>query len=140
MENARREFAEGPLSAVTADARRPPSLVRSAPKAGIRGTAMEPPGSTRSGHSSVLLDHLIGAYEQRLRHSEIECLRSLEVDHQVVFRLLLHRQIGRFGAFENLSGVSAEQAPSRSKARPIADQAAGIDGLAPRIDRRNGMA
>src|SRR3954451_23977162 len=34
-ENIRREFAEGPLSAVTADARRFPSLFRSAPRAVI---------------------------------------------------------------------------------------------------------
>ena len=35
VENARREFAEGPLSAVTTDAHRFPSLVRSAPTAAI---------------------------------------------------------------------------------------------------------
>src|SRR4051794_5541575 len=35
VENARREFAEGPLSAVTADARRFSSLIRSAPKPAI---------------------------------------------------------------------------------------------------------
>jgi len=34
-ENARRELTEGPLSTVTADARRFPSLVRSAPKAAM---------------------------------------------------------------------------------------------------------
>jgi hypothetical protein len=35
--------------------------------------------------------------------------------------------------------LRAEQAKGSSKARSIADQAAGIDGPAPRIDRRNGM-
>jgi len=35
VENAQREFTEGPLSAVTADARRFPSLIRSAPEADL---------------------------------------------------------------------------------------------------------
>src|SRR5262249_23817472 len=95
---------------------------------------------TQSGRSPPLLDDLVGASEQGMWHSETERLRSLEVDHQVEFRELLHRQIGRFDAFENPSGVSAEQVKGRSNARPIADQAAGIDGRAPRIGRRNGMA
>ena len=61
------------------------------------------PTKQRLASVPILLDHLIGAYEQRLRHSETERLRSLEVNHQVVFSLLLHRQIGRFGALENLN-------------------------------------
>src|SRR5262245_45680802 len=38
-------------------------------------------------------DHLVGAGEQAIRHGESERLRGLEVDHQLVLRGKLHRQI-----------------------------------------------
>src|SRR6476646_2292459 len=45
----------------------------------------------------ALLDDLVGASEDRLRHGKAERLGSLEVDDQLENRRLLHRQIGRFG-------------------------------------------
>jgi hypothetical protein len=43
----------------------------------------------------VLLDHLIGAREHGRRHSEAEGLGCLEIDHQLVLRRRLHRQVRR---------------------------------------------
>ena len=62
--------------------------------------------------ASYSLDQLIGTAEDRLRHGEAERLRGLEVDDQLERRRLLDRQIGRFGAVEDLSGINPDLAIS----------------------------
>src|SRR5689334_9461403 len=101
---------------------------------------MDPPGSTQSAHSPVLLDYLVGAYQQRLRHRDAKFVGGLQVDDQLEGRRLLDRQIGGLGALEDVSRVSADQVIGGSEAWSIADQAAGSAEFRPRIDRRNGMA
>ena len=59
--------------------------------------------------SAALLDHLVGAADQRQRNGEAERLGSLQVDDQLDFGGLLDRQIGRLLAFENLAGVATGQ-------------------------------
>src|SRR4051794_22311253 len=39
----------------------------------------------QSGRSPDLLDHLVGAQQQRSRHFDAECLGGLEVHHQLEF-------------------------------------------------------
>ena len=55
-------------------------------------------------------DHLIGAGEQRRRHLKPQRLRSLEIDHQLVFGWALHRKIGRFLALEDAIDVARPRA------------------------------
>jgi glyoxylase-like metal-dependent hydrolase (beta-lactamase superfamily II) len=59
--------------------------------------------------TALLFDHLVGASEQRQGHGKTEGLRGLEVDNQLDFRGLLHRQIGRFLSFEHPTGIDADR-------------------------------
>src|SRR3974390_2265351 len=52
------------------------------------------------------LDHLVGAGEHRIRPSQANRLRSLEIDHQFVFGRRLHRQVDRLLALENAVNVT----------------------------------
>ena len=56
---------------------------------------------------SFLLDHLVGAQQQRGRHSETERFGRLHIDHQFEFGRLLDRQIGRLGALQDFIDVAA---------------------------------
>src|SRR5215813_11480903 len=55
----------------------------------------EPPSRLMS------LDHLVGNGEQLVWHREAERLGGLEIDHQLEFGGLHHRQVGGLLAFEN---------------------------------------
>src|ERR1700687_582238 len=50
----------------------------------------------------ALLDHLVGADQERLREGEAECFRGLEIHHQLESSGKFDRQVGRFGAVQNL--------------------------------------
>jgi hypothetical protein len=56
----------------------------------------------RAFHS---LDYLIGTREQRRWDGDAECLRYLEINSQMKFGRLHHRQICRFLALENSAGI-----------------------------------
>ncbi len=111
-----------------------------APISAVRVSGSEPPNSTQGSHSPALLDHLIGAGEDRWRHGEAEFFGGLEIDDQIECRRLLDRQISRLGAFQNSPGVTAGLAKGVREPHTIADQPAGRRELSPDIDRWNGMA
>jgi hypothetical protein len=58
----------------------------------------------RSAHGNSF-DHLIGASEQCRWQVKAKSLSGGEIDYQLIFGCLLHRQIGWFDAFENFIDV-----------------------------------
>jgi hypothetical protein len=67
-------------------------------------------------------------------------LGRFQVDDQLEFSRLLHRQISRFRAVEDPSGVNAGLAAVGSEARSIADKTTDSGKFAQVIDRWNGKA
>src|SRR6516162_1371395 len=59
---------------------------------------LAPAGSHQLGLAH-LLDHLVGAQQDRLRHRQAKRLGGFEVDDQLDPRGLLHRQVARLLAF-----------------------------------------
>ena len=55
--------------------------------------------------AALSFDHLVGTREQRFWQVEAECLRGLEVDHQLEFGGLLHRQVGWLLALEDAPDI-----------------------------------
>jgi hypothetical protein len=71
--------------------------------AGVAARCQEPT-------SARLLDHLVGAREQRGRDCEPERIRRLAVDHQLECGWQQDRKVRRLSPFENPAGIVAELA------------------------------
>jgi len=52
-----------------------------------------------------LLNHLVGAGEERLRHGQAEGFRGFQVDDQLELGRLLDRQVGGLGTSENPADI-----------------------------------
>src|SRR5262245_6145410 len=63
------------------------------------------PAVSNCSRPARLFDHLVGAGEQRIRNRHVNCLRGLEVDHQLELGRRLYRQIGGLLAPEDAIDV-----------------------------------
>src|SRR5712671_6730788 len=79
-------------------------------------------------------DHLVGAAEQRQRDGEAERVSSLEINEQLDFRALLHRQVSRLLALEDAARVDASKTKVVRNIPAVAHQAAGRGKLPVLID------
>src|SRR5262245_31011422 len=93
----------------------------------------EPPSQFTS------LDHLVSDSEQSWREANAECLRGVQVDHELELGRLHHRQVAGLFALENAAGIDTSQAICISDARSVAHQTADFREVARKIDRRHPM-
>src|ERR1700732_1016155 len=84
----------------------------------------------------LLLDHFVGACEQRWWNCQSERLRGLEVNCKVVFCRRLHRQVGGLLTFEDAIDIIRGAQVWLDRIWPIRDQAAVADEVAIRVDGR----
>src|SRR5262245_21436303 len=64
------------------------------------------------------------------------CFAALKFDHKLELRRLLHRQISRFGTFQNLVHVNSRAPIEFSVVRPVGHEAALINKLLLEVDSR----
>ena len=75
------------------------------------------------------LNHLIRPREQVDWNCQSDLFRCLQVDHELKLRRLLHRQISRFGAFQDLVHLNRGAPIEVSGVRPVGHETTLIDKL-----------
>src|SRR6516165_1521287 len=87
------------------------------------------------------LNHLVGGSQQRFWDGEAEGLGRTQVYHEVELGRLLHREVGRFSALENLRGIEGPDLPNgRDTIGGVTHQTSGSGEAPIWIYRRNLMA
>src|SRR5262245_58113562 len=87
----------------------------------------------------ALIDYLRRLEEQRLRDCEADRLGRFEVDDEFKLRRLLHWQISRRGAFQNLVHVDSRAPKQVNIVHPIGHQTALINKLLLEINGRHSI-
>src|SRR5262245_49239110 len=83
-----------------------------------------------------LFDHLIGLCQQVRRDSDTDRVCRRQVDYQLELGWLRDRQVGRFLAFENASGIDADLAIAREVACSITHEPADFGEFPQKVDSR----
>src|SRR5438093_9096362 len=83
-----------------------------------------------------LLDYLIRPREQVDRNCQTNLFCRLEVNHEFKLRCLLHRQISRFGAFQDLVYVTSRAPIEVIVVRPVGHETALINKLLLEVNSR----
>src|SRR6516225_1621289 len=89
---------------------------------------------------SHLLDYLVSGHLQRQRQLHAECFGGLEINNQLNFCDLLHREIGWLFTIENATGIDTRLPPSVTNVRSIAHKTANCCVRGPGVHRWYGMA
>src|SRR5690242_16624877 len=78
------------------------------------------------GPSTPSLDYLVGAGRQRRRHFQAEGSCGRQVDDELEFARLNHRQVGRLLAFEDATSIDTGLPEAIRQVRTIAHQTTGF--------------
>src|SRR5215831_15103639 len=87
-------------------------------KRGAGHVRLVPKADICSAANSDLLDHRVGTCQHDWRQVETDRFRGLEIDHQLKLGRLLDRQVGRFGAIEDLTIYPAARRNRLEKSVP----------------------
>src|SRR5262249_43529940 len=87
---------------------------------------------------SCSFDHLVGAPGKGEWEGDAEGFGCLQIDQQLDFRDLLHRQIGRLVALEDASGIDTSLTVGFHKAASVAHQPTGESEVARWVDGGHG--
>src|SRR5215831_3438490 len=87
------------------------------------------------GPSTPSFDHLVGSTEQRRWNFQAECFCRVEVDHELEFRRLQHRQVCRSGTLENPPSIDAKLTIRVSSFVTVTDESARVGEIASLVDR-----
>ena len=98
---------------------------------------MECPLCAQKRTLARLLDNLVSGAEHRLRYGQVKRFRGFEVDGELDFRGLMHRQVGWLLAVEDSTSIDADEAIGVGKVRSVAHQPTGRDKLTQGVDRRH---
>ena len=87
-------------------------------------------------YSSILalFNHLIRPLKNAARNCQTNLFCRLKIDDEFELRCLLHRQIGRFGAFQNLIHVNSRAPKEVNVVRSIGHETTLIDKLLMRVN------
>src|SRR4029453_12241441 len=133
------EGGQGPLWVKSRHSRRKkPCLLYSQKQTCVVQLRMSAKGQKRTSRPSF--DPLVSTILHRLRRGNAESLRGLEVEEQLDFACLLHRQVGGFLALENTADVPPTEAGGICAPASIASQAACCHELVIVINRRDRIA
>src|SRR5262245_54274914 len=80
-------------------------------------------------YPGAFLDYFIRPREKFRRERQTDLLRCLQIDDEFELCRLLHRQVGRFGTFQNLVHVNSGTAIEVIEVSPIGHETALIDKL-----------
>jgi hypothetical protein len=87
------------------------------------------PGAICLSEQAYLLDHVVGAHQDRLGDCQPERLGGLEIDGQHKFRRLLDRDIGGLYPAQNLIGQFGGAPPQIGKVWSVGDQTSRFDNV-----------
>src|SRR5262252_9841917 len=91
------------------------------------------------GDIAPLLDHLVGAGEERSRYVDAKCLRGLEIDNKVELARLIEGNVARLRTLEDLVDFIGGVGKYVREIDGIGHESADFDGLTKGIDRGRPM-